>query len=70
MNNKAIDTMNKQHPSNRWTELRKIAPTLSDEEVIIRIDDIDNDTLWQETEPKWWLEMMAFRRIITKAPLL
>ena len=28
---------------------------------------IDEETVWQETEPKWWLEMMVVQRQIRKS---
>ena len=31
------------------------------EKLLNDIDAIDNDTPWQEVEPKWWLSMMDFQ---------
>lgn len=41
-------------PSEKYIELL--------ETLIKEIDDIDNETQWQPTEPKWWVEMMETRR--------
>jgi hypothetical protein len=46
-------------PSDRWEELKARGnATLSE------IDSIDRDTPWAEVEPRWWLEMMDFRRTL------
>lgn len=31
-------------------------------EILIKINEIDTETLWQEVEPEWWLQMMELRR--------
>ena len=39
-----------------WESIKNNRPTLDE------IDDIDAKTPWSNTEPKWWMEMMDFRR--------
>lgn len=34
---------------------------------LAKIRQIDNKTMWSETEPKWWLEMMEIERLLLKA---
>ena len=31
-------------------------------QLLKHIDDLDSQTPWQATEPKWWLEMMSLRK--------
>jgi hypothetical protein len=38
--------------------------TLSREEKLNGIKRIDDMTPWSETEPKWWLEMMALQKAV------
>jgi len=49
--NKTQDECHKE-----WNQLRQ--------EILIKIEQIDQDTPFSETEPKWWLEMSNVRRII------
>lgn len=39
-----------------WESIKGNRPTLEE------IDNIDSKTPWSNIEPKWWLEMMEFRR--------
>lgn len=52
MNNKTVNELLRE----RW--LKAKADFLSE------IGDIDSETVWQETEPRWWLEMMAAYRAV------
>jgi hypothetical protein len=36
------------------------------EEVTARINEIDKETPWSETEPEWWLQMMEVQKLINK----
>lgn len=49
--------MKKQEPYERWEQLKARGNVTAEE-----IDAIDRDTPWAEVEPRWWLEMMDFRR--------
>ncbi len=44
-------------PAEQWKDLKT--------QTLVAIDAIDKATPWQETEPKWWLEMMEVRRKIS-----
>lgn len=51
----------------RWSKLQNKleAAMIANEPLkpfLAKIDGIDNATIWQPTEPQWWLEMMAERR--------
>ena len=35
-------------------------------EIIAKIDEIDKETPWRISEPKWWLKMMDLRTFIHK----
>lgn len=49
--------LTKNDPANvRWENLR--------EGFLKNIKAIDNDTPWQETEPKWWLEMREIEQML------
>ena len=45
-------------PENSWLDLC--------EKVINKIDKIDDETPWQETEPEWWIHMQDVRRALVK----
>ena len=34
------------------------------EQQLIKIDEIDAETPWQNFEPNWWLDMMEIRKLI------
>lgn len=42
-------------PQQKWEALRQ--------EIIARVDAIDNETPWAECEPDWWLDMMDVRDV-------
>lgn len=42
----------------RWQQLQ--------DKILKQIDIVDNGTVWQESEPDWWIEMMEVRRLVQK----
>jgi len=36
------------------------------EEILVKIDEINHETVWQDVEPDWWLHMMEVRRTIIR----
>lgn len=48
----------------QWKALKDTGPTIDD---IVKIEEIDKATIWQEVEPQWWLEMMQVYRELLKA---
>lgn len=43
-------------PKQQWEKLKR--------EIKQRIDEIDKETPFSDTEPEWWLEMQTLRRSI------
>lgn len=46
-------------PADEWTILKT--------EILARIEVIDKATPWQEVEPRWWLEMMRVRALLSQS---
>lgn len=44
--------MSRLTPKEKWENLKR--------EFLIKIQEIDNETPWENPEPDWWLEMSKF----------
>ena len=60
--NKLNEALGNDTPRQQWEELKHELQSLPAQEIVSRIDAIDNETKWQEVEPDWWVEMMSARR--------
>ncbi len=60
----------KAEPRLRWEVIQKRLPNPDDvllvPEIYAAIDEIDRAVHWQVSEPQWWLDMMAYQRVLGK----